>query len=132
MLTLSPNGKKTQIIYRSRESRFSPDFFKGLGCATLFHVLLFSFLRVSSPLPSDDLSLLPFTKVVAELGERSSAVFALPHEFFIATFEEVVPHMVPDYLPELSFASKYGDHAIEPDFSSLEKIPFSAWSEEDF
>ena len=134
MLILKPGREKTEIVFRHRESRFSPDFLKGLVAALLFHMFLFGLLRITSHSPPLE-PLLPFTAAVAEIGARAVVQVTSP-EFFIVSFEEILPRWLPDGVPEPTFSHHKEERnrglVVEPDFSPLEKIPYIPLKEEEY
>ena len=133
MLLLKPQGQNTEIVFRHREKRFSPDFLRGLAVAILFHIFLFATLRITSPSPPQEL-LLPYTAAVAEIGTRAVVQVTCP-EFFMVSFEESFPRMIPEQFPDPIYLSvndlqKKGLE-IEPDFSLLEKVSYIPFKEEE-
>lgn len=117
-------GNTTKIILHTRQSRYSPDFFKGLGLACLFHFFLFSVLRITFPHSPDESHLLPFTEVDAEWGVEAAMIPHIAPDRYVIAFEECEPQMIAELLPEISNCKKSLQLDVEPDFSALEGIEY--------
>ena len=119
-----------ELALRHKESRFSSDLWKGLGCAATFHILLFVIFRIAT-IPNADTTLpLKPVHVEIDLGQRDTSVTISTIPSIPLSWDTLGPPSL-DALISRSFketkAASYL-HKIErsrPDFSELERIEYT-------
>ncbi len=123
-----------ELTLRQKESRFSSDFWKGLGCAVTFHVLLFVIFRIAAMPNFDTISPLRPVHVEIDLGRRDTSVTLSPIQSIPFAWDTIDSSLLEASLNALiAFSFKETDalpytqkrERSRPDFSELERIEYT-------
>lgn len=118
-----------ELTFRHQEPRFSHEFWKGLGCAALFHALLFIIFRIATMPNLDTLRPIAPVHVEIDLGTRDSSAQITPSQPISYAMESIPPPTLEGLMSHFfetieapPFAKKM--HCSRPDFSELERIEY--------
>lgn len=130
LLKIHASKKGVTVSFRKKPPGFSKEMVKGLTIAALFHSVLFFLFHISTaPYPADSLSISPIA-VEVDLGSKIGSSKNSPQIFLMPLSPEETPTL--PRLPPSAFHPYKGEISFyEPDFTPIEKIPYSALLEEE-
>ena len=122
-----------ELDFRQKESRFSRDFWKGLGLAAALHLSLFIAFRVVTPPNLDRFK--PIAPVSVEIDLGAKEVVSLPPAQIIYSPIEALEPPQHLHIPEFTLQSDLFTlnklQRNEPDFSEIEKIEYTLIEDEE-
>lgn len=123
-------SRSLELVLRQKETRFSKEFWKGLGVAVGFHVTLFALFRIATTPNLDAVRPLLPVHVEIDLGQRETVAILAPAQIMHSPIETLDPPSLDKFMA-LSFIETHTPSYYtkkrtrsSPDFSELERIEY--------